>query len=64
MTWDGKERRKSGNAEELRHRIEQLQRDWERAQRGDNDRGAGDDDTALATGPRSKRRGKAPYRTP
>jgi len=28
--WDGKERRRKGRAEELRERIENLQREWEK----------------------------------
>jgi hypothetical protein len=31
-SWDGKERRRGGNAEELRARIAQLQRQWEAEQ--------------------------------
>jgi hypothetical protein len=32
MGWDGKERRKGGNNEELRSRVEQMRRKWESQQ--------------------------------
>jgi hypothetical protein len=38
MAWDGKERRRGGLAEELRSRIEQLQRDWDAEHNRENTR--------------------------
>lgn len=43
--WDGKERRRGGSGEELRARIEKLQRDWQEEQaraRGSSEREGGD----------------------
>jgi hypothetical protein len=38
--WDGKERRRGGNAEELRQRITELQQQWDKERRGTTNRTA------------------------